>query len=334
VSGTGPSPFLSFRKLQATPGTGTRRPPYPPTDQLLSNLRGALRHNLRDIPAHNADPGRRRRNYGPIRQPGRDPVAAALARWRSEAERQGLQVRRRDAVVAIEAVFSVPLGHAIDLRHFFAECIAWLDRRLGCPVLSAEVHLDEAHPHMHAILLPSRGGRLAGSDVLGGPTQVREHQEDFRRAVALPFGLTAGRTTARQRRSQAAAVIAALRRAASPVTRDPWWGHIRAMIDRDPGPLHAAMGLEPTTAAPMLDGVQQPYTVPGPNGSHSGAERPRHRALASTPKPPPTPHEPYPVYGLQGQGATDGATAVPHPRHPPAAAGAEGRSVRDLRLAA
>jgi hypothetical protein len=97
---------------------------------------------------------------------------------------------RVSAVKAIEFVFSLPNGTPVDINAFFEACAAWLAGRFGGVenILSADIHLDESNPHMHAVLLPLLDGRMRGSDMLGRKV-FAGHQQSFYDEVCAPYGI-------------------------------------------------------------------------------------------------------------------------------------------------
>ena len=78
---------------------------------------------------------------------------------------------RKDAVRALEFVFSLPPGHQIDDGAYFRDCMAWVQSHYGGAVLSADVHRDESALHMHLLLLPLEEGRMVGSRMMGNRSQ-------------------------------------------------------------------------------------------------------------------------------------------------------------------
>lgn len=70
---------------------------------------------------------------------------------------------RKDQKTLVTIVASYPakmeeLGNdaalAADVRQWEARTVAWLRRQYGDQVLSVVRHVDEAHPHLHAYVLP------------------------------------------------------------------------------------------------------------------------------------------------------------------------------------
>ena len=147
----------------------------------------AARHNLREIQAElgaggTIDPTRMHMNVV-VHGPGNAADVAALAKARMQAA--GVGKLRKDAVQAIELVFSLPPCTGVDTRHYFADCLAWAGARFGADnILSAVAHHDEAAPHMHVLLLPLVGNKMAGSELVGNRRTLTDMQAAFHSAVA------------------------------------------------------------------------------------------------------------------------------------------------------
>ncbi len=157
-------------------------------------VRVAAMHNLREIQAElgastasGINPGRMHLNYqlrGPATADGVAALALALL------DNAGVTKLRRDACMCVELVFSLPATTAIDHREYFAAAVTWADAYFNVPMLSAAVHLDEAAPHCHILLLPLIAGRMQGGALAGGPAKIRAMLADFQQQVAQRFGLT------------------------------------------------------------------------------------------------------------------------------------------------
>lgn len=93
----------------------------------------------------------------------------------------GVGKLRKDAVMGLEIVLSLPPGHAIDDRAYFTACADWAASVFGGPqnVLSVDIHRDEAQPHCHILLLPLVDGRMDGSNLIGGKQKLAAMQQDF-----------------------------------------------------------------------------------------------------------------------------------------------------------
>ena len=156
-------------------------------------VRVAAMHNLREIQAElgasaasGISPERTRLNYqlrGPATADGVAGLALALL------NNAGVTTLRRDACMALELVVSLPADTAINHREYFATAVTWADAYFAVPILSAAVHLDEAAPHLHILLLPLVLGRMQGGALAGGPAKIRAMLADFQSQVAQRFGL-------------------------------------------------------------------------------------------------------------------------------------------------
>lgn len=158
----------------------------------LAIVQTAARHNLREIQAElgadsHIDPAKTCHN---LRLAG-PATAAAVAALADDAVRDaGILKLRKDAVRAVELVIALPAGARVDINNFFADALAWVRGFFPVPVLSAVLHLDEAAPHLHVLLLPLQDNRMVGSDLVGNRTRLQAMQAGFFDAVAGKHGLT------------------------------------------------------------------------------------------------------------------------------------------------
>lgn len=176
--------------------------------------------------------------------PATPDEVAALARARMDAA--GVGKLRKDAVRALEFVVSLPPGQCSDEDALFADAVAWLARRFGgeANILSADIHRDEAAPHLHLLLLPIINGRMVGSDAIGGPSSLRALQTAFFSAVCEHYGLRRypRRLVGASKAAAVAAVLAELRRTNDPALMSALWPALRERIEADPGPFAASLG--------------------------------------------------------------------------------------------
>jgi len=197
----------------------------------------------------------------------------------------GVGKLRKDAVRALEVVFSLPAGMVgIDLAAYFARCVAWARERFG-PVLSADAHHDESAPHVHVICLPLVNGRMVGSDLVGGPSKLKAMQSDFFAQVAQAFGLKRGgaRLSLRNREGAAAAILAHLKATGDPVVKSAVWPVVRDGIERDPRQYAETLGFEVRAMEPAAKAVGRSFTAimtsPGKGAKTHAEEQHRDRAL-------------------------------------------------------
>lgn len=160
----------------------------------------------------------------------------------------GIGKLRHDAVRALEFVVSLPATTKINVRDFFSAAVVWLARRFGGAdnILCADIHHDEAAPHLHVIVLPLIGGRMVGSDALGGRAQMQTLQAEFHKDVCEPYGLRrqSSRLTGTVKTQMVAAVIAELKRLRDPSMASAIWPSIRDQVQADPGPAAAILGID------------------------------------------------------------------------------------------
>ena len=175
----------------------------------------------------------------------------------------GVVKLRKDAVMALEIVFSLPHGHALDDRAYFMACAEWAGLAFGGAhnVLSADIHRDEAAPHCHVLLLPMVKGRMVGNKLIGGKQMLMALQKDFHAAVASKFGLSKAlaRLVGTARQAGAKAVLQKLRETSDGALQSATWAVIREAVERDPAPFLLALGIEIKAAAkkrkPFVDYV-------------------------------------------------------------------------------
>ena len=157
---------------------------------------------------------------------------------------------RKDEVSAIEVVFSLAAGTEIDLKRYFTDCTTWAMKQFGgeANILASDVHMDEASPHCHVLMLPLVGQRMNGSDLIGGRAKLRALQAGFHADVASRYGLARPppRLSGTARRMGAKQVHDILR--ALPNDAQRWASIIAALhscIDRDPRPFMDDLGIAP-----------------------------------------------------------------------------------------
>jgi hypothetical protein len=154
----------------------------------------AAKHNHREIAAEigviqggHIDPGRIRDN---IILRGHSTAAGVAGMAQSLMDKAGVKSLRKDAVRALEIIFSLPPESVIEHQRFFDDAVTWTERYFDAPVISAIIHNDESAPHCHALLLPLVRGRMIGSDLMGNRTKLQALQSDFYAQVGQRYGLT------------------------------------------------------------------------------------------------------------------------------------------------
>jgi hypothetical protein len=181
-------------------------------------------------------------------------------------EREGIVRLRKDAVRAIELVFSLPGNHTADSERFFADCVAWSCRRFGADnLLSAARHADEAAPHLHVLMLPLANGRMVGSDLVGNKRTLIELQNAFHGEVAHLHGLKRATNTrvAGSKKEAFAAVMQRLRDTKDASLQSAIWPVWRDAIERDPWPSFTALGLVMKPTVKPSKTMTQIFISPG-----------------------------------------------------------------------
>ena len=120
-------------------------------------------------------------------------------------ERIGEQTIRKNAVLCVEMMLTAsPEYFRPDepsragyyqpekLEDFQGAVHQWLDKEYGDRIIRAELHLDEATPHIHAYLVPlDERGKLNCRGIFGGREKLSRFQDSYASALA-PLGLERG----------------------------------------------------------------------------------------------------------------------------------------------
>jgi hypothetical protein len=210
----------------------------------------AARHNKRAIQkelgaAGHIDATKMHLNYALLGDARPEVVAA---RAKSILQSLGITKLRKNAVSAIEIVCSLPTHTQIDHRAYFADCQAWAAGQFGADnLLSVDVHLDEAAPHCHMLLLPLLDGRMRGSDMMGDRQVLQARQTSFYEQVSQRHGLLKPQSTRLRpdaKQGAASAVLAHLRASKDGVLKSAAWPLVRDLIDHDPMRWAECLGLD------------------------------------------------------------------------------------------
>ena len=212
-------------------------------------LLAAARHNKRAIQrelgaAGHIDPTRINLNYA---LHGEALPEQIRDQARALAVEGGAKPLRKNGVAAIEIIFSLPLHAGVDSRAYFGDCVAWAAGQFDAGnFLSADVHLDEAAPHCHILILPLLNGRMRGSDLMGDRIALKARQLDFYETVSKRYGLLKPRSeriSAAQKTKLSRAVLERLRVTNDPCLKSTGWQQIRDGIVTDPRPWIETLGL-------------------------------------------------------------------------------------------
>ena len=244
----------------------------------IKQLKASFRHNRREIQkelgAHShIDAQKVCLNYTLSEPVKTDDLIQRVKDSIEVHEKQTGRRIRRDAVLAIEVLFSLPVARAdIKTDEYFKDCIAWtIEQFSPASVLTTDVHLDEAAPHMHVILSCVTPGRLIGSRIKGNKTRYHERTEHFFHNVAFKYGLNRPlhKLLKVDRQRLAKDVILHVENSRDPMTQSLHYGLIRATIQEDPAPFAMNLGIEIQTTPKKIRTVAQIMTSKG-----KGSDRP------------------------------------------------------------
>jgi hypothetical protein len=99
--------------------------------------------------------------------------------------------KRPNKGFAIEWLFSVTPGFECNYERLYSMSLQWLEDSFPeCPIAHAIIHVDEADPHMHVVMVLIQGKRLPASKILGYKGINRSRLNDLYEKVAKEFGLS------------------------------------------------------------------------------------------------------------------------------------------------
>jgi hypothetical protein len=179
----------------------------------------------------------------------------------------GVTVLRKDAVLGLEVIFSLPANHQIDSLDYFTDCTKWAAEYFGGiqNILSSDTHHDEAQPHCHVLILPLLNGKMNGGKMMGNRTRLLAMQQSFFDDVASNFGLrkAPARLVGTSKQVAIDAVLKSLKTASDPAMKSKAWATIRDGIERDPAPYLLALGIELEAPPKQMRTMAQIFTSKG-----------------------------------------------------------------------
>lgn len=216
-----------------------------------NHIQVAAKHNHREILAEmgaaqggKIDPSRTGHN---IILRGQSTATGVASEAQSLMDDAGVKSLRKDAVRALEIIFSLPSVTAIDHRRYFDDATQWTEHYFEAPVISAIIHNDEAAPHCHVLILPLVHGRMIGSDLMGGRAKLQALQADFYAKVGQGYGLARQapqkRLSTVMRRVVASIALDGIKENWSLLCKPEVSQALIGAIERDPEPLMLALGL-------------------------------------------------------------------------------------------
>lgn len=234
----------------------------------------AAKHNKREEPGGRSeiDPAKSGRNQS-LCGPTTAKEVSTLAKSLMAAV--GIDKAKTSAVRAVEFVFSLPPGSRIDSPTYFALCVAWVSKWFGGHenILSADVHNDEAAPHMHVLLLPLVNGRMNGSDMVGVGKNFQAHVDSFYSEVARKFGLIRPPAALKgsEKANGARAVLEWMAANDDPAMRSRAWLATVEGINRHPDKYMADLGIASRFARPLK--TMEQFALSRGKGAKTEAEQ-------------------------------------------------------------
>ena len=169
-----------------------------------SNIGGSGSHVSRSRQTPNADQSKLADNQTLIHNGDRDLPLGEVVAAKIAAFPQKRKIRI-DAVHAVEFLLTASPEYfrpnnpaeygSYDqerLDRWQQETVNWLRQKYGDKIVRAEIHLDEATPHIHAYLVPiDERGQLNCKGIFGGRTQMCALQDSYAAAMQ-PLGIERG----------------------------------------------------------------------------------------------------------------------------------------------
>lgn len=213
-----------------------------------SGILVAMQHNKRTLQAEtgasaNIDATRTHLNYS-LASIAETPETI-VKRAKVLMVEAGIDVPRKNAVMAVELIFSLPNDrHNQDTRQFFTDCLNWTKQTFAGELLSFDVHLDEAAPHAHAVILPLVNGKMQGHDMVGNTGNLMRLINKFHAEIARHYGLSRSdkkRLTNSDKQSIEKQVLMRLK--SDPVMKSCVWACVRDAIHSDPLSFAQSLGI-------------------------------------------------------------------------------------------
>jgi hypothetical protein len=219
----------------------------------FKQLSTAIRHNKREIQKElgarsNIDASKTHLNFSLVTSATTEQLVRLIKSSIDKHQVQTCRRMRRDAVIALEIVFSIPSSRTdIQVGEFFKDCLEWTKSQfVGADLLTADVHLDEANPHMHVILLCVTPTKLIGSSLKGNKVKYVERGDSFFQVVGLKYGFN--RPLARLHKADridlAKMVTSELESSGDPATKSPIYELVKRQIELNPVQYAQSLGIE------------------------------------------------------------------------------------------
>ncbi len=227
----------------------------------------ASRHNKREIQAEQGASGSidATRSNSNIVLMGPAAACEVAQSAKTKIMLAGINKIRKNAVVGVELVFSLPPDHKVDEIAYFTACAKWAGASFGgeANIVSVDIHFDEAQTHAHVLLVPLLEGHLRGSDAVGNKRKLSELQGSFFKEVASIFGFNKPRTrlSGSTKTQTVRQILERLRN--DPAAKSAAWSVIRDSVELNPVAYALALGIKINTHEKQPRTLAQIFTSRG-----------------------------------------------------------------------
>ena len=238
----------------------------------IYQLRSALKHNKREIQAElgvlgNINPKLMKENYSLLEKHSSSHTLSIVKNSISTYQTNVGRRIRSDAVLAIEVMFSLPIHrNDIDHKSYFEECLKWGSRVFKpAEIMSAEVHLDESNPHMHAIFFCVTPSQLLGNGLKGNKQKFADRQNDFHNNVAQKYGLSipSPKIKKADRLKLGKKITSHFEKTNDPVIKSPCYPIVKALIVENPIEFAEMYGISISIKPKKMRTMAQIFTSKG-----------------------------------------------------------------------
>lgn len=180
----------------------------------------------------------------------------------------GITKDRKNGVLGVELIFSLPRNHELDMIEYFTACAHWTGAAFGGldNIISVDIHRDEAQDHAHVLLVPLIDGRLRGSDAVGNKRNLSELQAKFYKDVASGFGFSKPRSKLSTYHKEHITLQALDKLRKDPAAKSAAWAVILDTLKRDPMPYALALGINTDAPCNRNRTMAEIFTSKGKGG--------------------------------------------------------------------
>jgi hypothetical protein len=238
----------------------------------LKKLKDAFKHNKREIQRElgansHIDAQRMHLNHSLLDAISTANLISNMSDCIDEYETKSGKMIRKDAVIAIELLFSIPAQKTdIDIKNYFSDCLAWANSEFAPAVpLTADIHLDESNPHMHIIFNCVVADRLVGSFVKGNKQKYIKRTDNFFEKVGQKYGLAKPpeRLPKAFKADLAKRVLNEIEKNSDPMTQSSLYPTFKLEIENNPTPYAVNLGMEIKVPQKKPRTVAQIFTSKG-----------------------------------------------------------------------